>query len=449
MKTASKTLTTVILMAAVLGGGLLGMLGLALLRQEPAKATQSERAIHVQALRAQPVDEPVIITGYGEVRPLNVVSIIPEVSGAVAEVHPRLHVGEVIPKGETLFVIDPRTYEARREDARATANQLAGTVERLRIQSATDQARLKTLERTRDLAKAEYERLRALFEEDQVGTKSGVEQAEQAYNSAADRVDQMKQMLDMYPVQIAEARNGLTAAKARTDQAQIDLERTRMVAPFNARIRTENVERGQYVAPGAAALSLADDSILEISVPLDSGQARRWLLFDEHSEDQMEAAWFSNLKPVECEVYWTEEEEHFWVGALDRVEKFDENTRTITVAVRVTAEQARGTHPGQLPLVEGMFCEVRIPGKVMESVYRLPRSVVSFQGTVYVAEENRLRTTPVNLLHEQGDFGFVSEGLAPEDLVVLTRLVNPLERALLDVEVVEADDRSEAEEATS
>lgn len=439
----AKILKVIVPCAAILLAGVVAMMTLASFERPPAKVKPQERALPVEAVEVQPEDVPAVVTGYGPVRSLNVVAIMPEVAGTVVEIHARLEVGEVIPKGEILFVIDPRTYQARVDDAAATVAQLGKSVERLQIQRQTDQERLGTLERTRDLARAEYERQAALFTGDQVGTQAGVDRAEQAYNVAQDQVDRMAQALALYPIQVEEARGGLAAAEARLAQSKINLERTRVVAPFDARVKSHRLEKGQYVAPGAAILTLADDSVLEVSVPLDSREARRWLAFNGN-RPAGNTAWFSEVDRVECKIRWTEEENHSWVGRLDRVEKFDEQTRTITVAVRVDAGDGRSGDPGGLPLVEGMFCEVAIPGGVMKGVYRLPRSAVSFDGTVYVAKDNRLRTVPVELLHERDNEAFVSSGLAPGDLVLTTRLVNPLENALLEVTVVDAEEAEEA-----
>ena len=74
----------------------------------------------------------------------------------------------------------------------------------------------------------------------------------------------------------------------------------------------------------------------------------------------------------------------------------------------------------------------------MRSVYRVPRSVVSVTDTVYVANGSRLHTVPVELVHQQGGEAFISEGLSPGDLVLVTRLVNPLENSLLEVDQVSA-----------
>jgi multidrug efflux pump subunit AcrA (membrane-fusion protein) len=107
----------------ILAAGIFGMNSLAGMKKSPAAAKDEERALKVEAIRAQPVDSPVVITGYGEVHALKVVPLSPEVSGTIVAIHPRLVAGGIIPMGETLFRIDTRDYDAAVKEARAAEAQ--------------------------------------------------------------------------------------------------------------------------------------------------------------------------------------------------------------------------------------------------------------------------------------------------------------------------------------
>ena len=255
----------------------------------------------------------------------------------------------------------------------------------LRKQYGIDQARLETLARSRELAKGEYERVKRLFTKDKVGTQSGVDRSEMAFNQANDGFDQLKQLVTLYPMRVEEADSGLKSAEAQLALASTSLERTEVRAPFAARLKKVQVELGQYVSPGLPVLILANDSVLEVSVALDSREVRGWMRFNA-AEDGEEAAWFAP-EPVRCRVQWTEAPEtHYTEGVLDRVERFDEFSRTVTVAIRINAADRKNGNVG-LPLVDGMYCRVEIPGKTVNGVYRLPRWAVSFEGQVYLARE--------------------------------------------------------------
>jgi hypothetical protein len=103
------------------------------------------------------------------------------------------------------------------------------------------------------------------------------------------------------------------------------------------------------------------------------------------------------------------------------------------VAVRLDAGDAAAGSRGAMPLVEGMFCSVQIPGRTLTGVFRLPRQAVSFENTVYTVVDNRLKTVSVNVARLEGDFAYIAEGLNPGDTVVTTRLIDPLENTLLEI----------------
>ncbi len=428
-----KAWRTIAACLAVIVGGLVASGVLTSMKEPPPQTPPEEMILRVTAAVVQPEDVVVSITSFGEVRTLNTVDVAAEVAGRVVNRHPSLEVGGLIPAGEVLFEIDRRDYEARVAQAEANLAMQQDTLDRLRKQFEIDRSRLGTLNRSRDLAQSEFERQRELFQVDEVGTKSGVEQSERAYLSAKDMAEQLAQAVALYPTRISEAENAMETARASLDLARLSLDRTVVRAPFDARVKSRRVETGQYVAPGTPLLTLAEDSLLEISVPLDSREAANFLRFDARAAGDA-ASWFNHLEPVPCEIRWTEDKgNHVWQGNLNRVERFDEATRTVTVAVRVEGEGARSADPDRLPLVEGMFCEVTVEGRTVQGVYRLPSTAVNFEGTVCRVVEGRLKTTPVERAFIRGEEVFISAGLNPGDTVITTRLVDPLDNTLIEI----------------
>ena len=257
---------------------------------------------------------------------------------------------------------------------------------------------------------------------------------EQTYNAARDLVDQMNRMLTVYPLQIKETESALAAARASLDLAAANLQRCRITAPFTGRLKTVDVEKGAYASPGQNVLTLADDSLLEIHVPLDSRDVSQWLQFEENGEEPAtdQLAWFSRVKPVPVAIHWTENPTGMpWTGQLHRTLAFDPATRTVTVAVRIKAQEAMAKKA--FPLVAGMFCSVSIPGKALTEVISLPRWAVTFENTVYAVKEGRLKTLHVTVARTQGEETYVSQGIEPGDEIIITRLVDPLENGLLDI----------------
>ena len=423
----------IIMCVTVLLVGFLGMTGIANMKSPPMEIKQMEPSLSVEVMEAKAEDVPVFIKGYGEVRSLDVVNIAPEVSGKIIEINPRLETGEVIARGDLIFKIDERDYEAAFDEASATVRKLENSLLSLKKTYEIDRERLRTIQRNRDIAKLQYERVKRLFEEDKVGTDSGVDKAEEAFNSASDQAEQMALSVELYPLQIREAESSLDSARAKLATAKANLERSVVSAPFNGRVKDVSLEAGQYVSPGMTVVTLADDSILEILVSIDSRDANKWLSFNGE-ESQGSSAWFNGLKQVNCRIRWTEaDSDIFWNGTLHRVAKFNSKTRTLTVAVRIKGEDVVSSDGDSLPLVEGMFCSVEIPGKILKNVFRVPRSAVSFENYVYMCVDGRLKSVPVEVARSEGEATFISGGIKPGDLVITTRLVDPLENTLINI----------------
>jgi RND family efflux transporter MFP subunit len=331
-----------------------------------------------------------MINGYGELTPIRSVNIAAEVKGRIVYIHPQLTVGGIIEAGETLFKIDNNDYLT---------------------EFATGKERQKILTRDYQLAENEFNRIKKLFLNSKVGTLAMVEKEEQRLNSIADRLVQVERSLRI---------------------AELNLKRCTVSTNFRARITRKNVEEGQFVAPGQTLVSLADDSVLELTVPVDSQDVLHWLSFANNSDTASQSLWFKPPQPVVCQVSWTENPQHSYPAILDRISQFNAKTRTVDLVARITP-QAANTQANPFPLTAGMFCKIEIPGKILNNVFSLPQWAVSYDNRVYVAKKNRLATSKVKVAKSQNNQAYISDGIQAGDVVITTRLVDPLEGILLNI----------------
>jgi len=379
-------------------------------------------------MRVVPEDVVVSLEGFGTVRSRRRVNVSAEVSGRIVEEHPRLQVGEIIPEGEILFRIDPRDYEVALSQASAELDRLKAESARLRTSQQSDSRRLEIARRSLELMESDFLRVKGLFEQDQVGTKAGVEQAERLFNQQREAVVVLENALALYPTQISENQARQRSAEAALSKARVNLDRATVKAEFAARIAFEDVEVNQVVSPGKTLVTLVDDSVLEIPVSLDSREAQQWLPFGSDAEG---TAWFKLESQPEVRVRWVQDNsERDFLGRLVRVEDYDSTTRTIFVIVEVrAADQA----PNATPLVEGMFCSVQIPGKLAQSVYRLPASSVSHEGSVVCAKDSRINIRHVQVILRKQQEVLISGGLESGDVVVTSRLAKIIDGASLEL----------------
>lgn len=384
LKKTGSVLLRIILCVLIFAGGFIGMKKMKQMKKPPQKVERKEPALPVEVVRVRAEKAPVIISGYGEIISRTVVTLPAEVAGRIIFAHKYLQVGAVIKKEEILYKINEQDF-------------------RLNLNSA--QARLKSLSRDLELARKEYQRVSSLYKTKKVGTLSSVEKGEQSVNAISSQIIQVKQSIA---------------------QAKLQLERCVIRAPFSGRISELHAEQDEYVTPGKDLLTLTDDSDLEVQVSLDSRDAVGWLRFKPRKQE--DRSWFALPEESNCTVTWTENESIRAIGGLDRVVRFDPRTRSLTVAVRL--------QPGTVstfPLVQGMFCRVDIEGRALDRVFLLPRSAVSFEQTIYVAEEDRLRTRKVEVARVEGGIAFITKGLEQGEQVIITRLEKPLENSLVSI----------------
>jgi RND family efflux transporter MFP subunit len=180
--------------------------------------------VHADTVRAR-------IPVQGMVMPSRQVTLAPEVSARVLERHPRLELGGLVQRGETLLRMD------------ATAFRLA------------------VQERETDLASA---RINVELEE-------GRQQVATQEWALFDADGATPPPLAVRAPQMASAQTAVQASQARLERARLDQRRTTLVAPFDGVVLQQGAEVGQLVGPGVPVVTLVDSSRfwIQVQVPVD------------------------------------------------------------------------------------------------------------------------------------------------------------------------------------
>jgi len=172
----------------------------------------------------------------GKVQPAMISQVSAAVNGPVAWISPSLVAGGYVKQGEVLLRIDNRDYQTALEKSQASKKQA----------EAEANHATKEFQRLTDLANRK------------LASDSQLQDAKRVAEVAAGR---------------------LLNAEADLHQAQLNLERTTLKAPFNAEVETRNIELGQNVTPGQSVATLYGADQVEVKLPL----ANRQLGFLTHS----------------------------------------------------------------------------------------------------------------------------------------------------------------------
>lgn len=433
MNTPRKFIATALACILVIGAGGFGMIRMAASKRPPAEKPKAESGLAVSTMPVEKQAVRLTALGYGQAEPVNVLAICPRVAGNIVQRHPALDQGGMVKKDEILFQIDDTDYAIAVEKARARVNLTENSIAQYRVSLEQDRDRLKALQQTTRLAGAEYQRLKTLYEKSRVGTLSGLEAAEQAYNTSLNNEKSLAKTVALYPLQITAARNDLLLEQADLKSARLNLGRCTIRAPFTGRIRESSVDVGTYVSVGNSLLTLTDDTLLEIRVPLSDRDAFGVLALgpgSSGSSDSGDTGWISGLDRVDCRVESLAGKDFAPMTArIHRAVKYDDATRTLYLAVRVS--RAASQPEEGAPLVEGMFCKVTLSGPTIPGVVKLPHSALNSDNTLFLARAGRLTTLAVSRVADRDDAVFVSGDFLPTDRIITTALANPVENSRL------------------
>ena len=315
------------------------------------------------------------VRSQGTVAPRTESQLVPEVSGRVLRVSPAFVVGGFFEEGDSLLEIDPYDYRQALVQAR----------------SRVAQARLR------------------LAQEDAEAEVARREWVELGSGEATP--------LTLREPQVEDARAALQAAEAGVEQAQRDLDRAVVKAPYAGRVREKHIDVGQYVTRGTAVATLYSVDAAEVRLPLpDSELAYLDLPLDYRGED---AARRGPEVVLHAEFGGTV---HRWAGRVVRTEgEIDPRSRMVHVVAQVDDPYGRdGDRP---PLAVGMFVEAELRGHIARDIAVLPREALHTGDVVWtVDEEDRLHFRDVDVFRAQGDQVLISSGLEQGERVCLSSL---------------------------
>jgi RND family efflux transporter MFP subunit len=364
------------IMILVIGFALMRFMVLA--RPAPQKEAKAYAGALAEVMRIEKRDHPVQVIGTGTVQARREVNITPQVSGRITAMAPNFVAGGFFSKGERLFSIEDVDYKLAVDRARA----------------ALAQAEL-------DLAREESNARIARLEWDALGGKNG----------------EAPHPLVVYEPQMKKARAAVSSARASLKQAQLDLKRTRMTAPFNCRMRSEEIDLGQYVRAGTSVGTLAGTDTAEIVLPLPLDEMQ-WLAIPRQGAAQQGS-------PAQVRVK-AGARRFTWPGRVVRsLGEVDPQGRMARVVVAVDDPYHLNAAPesGRPDLAVGMFVEVAIQGDTLSDVFSIPRGALRENDTVWVVgEEEKLEIRKVDVVRRDRKNVLIRDHLSDGDRVVLTAL---------------------------
>lgn len=363
--------------AVLIGAALLSAL-LYVTRPEPQKEPVVDRGLLVETRLAEAARERFEVRAQGSVVPAAEVAVQPQVSGRVVSVDSRLVPGGVFSAGEVMFAIDPRDYRLALETART--------------QLAEAEAQLALERGRRQVAEREW----ALFSEE--------------------TDEQRDAGLALREPQLRSAEAAVAAAQARVAQAELDLERTEVRAPFDALVLSESVDLGQAVSPQSQLARLVSSEVAWVRAAMPVGDLALIELPEAPGARGSPALVVSDSgrRVIERRGY-----------VLRRLGDLDPAGQLARVVVAV--EDPLALEGGVEPLLFGSYVDVIIEGNREADVVEVHRSLVHNGNEVYVYDDGVLDIRKVDIEWRRPETVLVGRGIDGGELLVASPIATPVE----------------------
>jgi membrane fusion protein (multidrug efflux system) len=195
--------------------------------------------------------------------------VAPQIAGRVTEILVRDN--QLVSAGQRLIGIDPRDMAVKLELAQAQQAQSVAQLAQVRATLAVRQTDLGQAEANiavaeADLLQAQQDLARFRAINPHAITRQQLDNASAAERSAAARLEASRQAAAGMRAQIAVTKAQVTASEAAVavdaatiDNARLQLSYTAVTAPDAGRVTKRTVERGSYVNPGQALLSIVPE----------------------------------------------------------------------------------------------------------------------------------------------------------------------------------------------
>lgn len=298
--------------------------------------------VPVTIVSPEPVEYRPTLELNGVVEARTMTELVPQVGGQVIDVAPEFRPGALVREGQILFRIDPADFKLAVE---RTAAEIEGA--------------------RSDLALLEA----------QAAAEKQVWDQQFPNRKIPDLIARVPQ------IAAAEAR--IRSGEAARAAAQLNLQRTVVRAPFDARVLETRLDVGQVVSTAATVGSIFSLDSLEIAVPVSTEELAR-IGGIEGRTATISAERFAGRSIT---------------GSLARASaSLDERTRLGTLYIAT---------PEGASLMLGEFVDVRIDAPAMTDAVRIPAAALTSRDRLWVVDNGLLEQRRVDVVGSEADYAIV------------------------------------------
>src|SRR5258706_1426866 len=198
-----------------------------------------------------------------------VVTMTPEVTGRIVELH--VVDNQYVHKGDLLMVIDPTKYALAVSQAQAAVQQAVASVQNVGAQLPVQEAQISASQAQLDSAQAALvfaEQRASRFQQLAKGGAASVQDAQQFTSqlhqqeaqkqSAQGSLNVSQRQIESLKAQRLAAEASLPQSEAQLHQAQVNIQRTRILSPVDGYVTNLLVQLGDFANAGVNGISIVD-----------------------------------------------------------------------------------------------------------------------------------------------------------------------------------------------
>jgi membrane fusion protein (multidrug efflux system) len=298
--------------------------------------------------------------------------------------------GDFVKKGQALFEIDPRTFEAALAQAKGALDQAKGVLDMSKADVNVQEARWTT-------AKANLARVKPLAEQNAVSQKDrddavGAEESTRASVVAA-------------KASVVAAEASVLAAQANVEKAALDLGFTKITSPIDGIAGIAKAQIGDLVGPSSTQELTAVSTVDPIKVYINVSE-QEYLAARESNE---------NVEKIPLELILSD-------GSIfPEKGRFYLAERQVNVMTGTLKIGAVFPNPGNL-LRPGQFGKIRARMKVIQGALLVPQQAVNNVQGIYmvavVGPDSKVDIRRVKPSETVASLWVIAEGLKPGEKVI-------------------------------
>ena len=358
--------------------------------EEPKPVRGEPQKLKTEKLELRLTDFPVILETQGTVRAHHATVITSQVPGVIQKVHPCFEDGAFFSAGDVLAELDPADLEAAHTAAKSRLARAEAAL-------AQEEARAK----------------QARLNWEDIGYK------------------EEPSPLVLREPQLKEANAVLVSARADLDQAARNLERAKIRAPFDGRVKSRMVGLGQAVGGTTPLGEIFATDYAEVRLPLSPDQLPFVQLPSTNDDPPV------NVTLTDALGSSARSSGNSWRARIVRTEgTLDESSRELFAIARI--EDPFGRVTGNPELRIGQPVRAAIEGVVLRDVFVVPRNALRGVNRIYLIEKSgpAIERRDIEPIWSTAEVLVIRDGLVPGEWLATSRL--PYAPNGAPVEILEA-----------